>query len=153
MQKLPALLLCSFIWEVGVQSFSTQQKDRAWAWAALLSHKQRLVSCERWRDSSALVNSCEGKTLLPHRVDMSKKKIPGLDAAVCLPPVKTMGPMGPDKKWRWLGDEYSKRHLKARSYLLCWTLRILSKYLIQLPFLMSAIKPHEINHNCRLGTH
>lgn len=21
----------------------------------------------------------------------------------------------------------------------------------QLPFLMSAIKPHEINHNCRLG--
>lgn len=52
-QKLPALLLCSFIWEVGVQSFSTQQKDRAWA--ALLSH--RLVSCERWRDSSALVKA------------------------------------------------------------------------------------------------
>lgn len=66
-------------------------------------------------------------------------------------PIQTMGPLYLDEKRRWLRDECSERSLKVRSCLLCWTLRMLSEYLVQLPFLMSAIKPHEINGNCRLS--
>lgn len=71
--KLPALLLRSFSWEIGVQSFSIQQEDRAWA---ALPQSQAQVGV--LRKVARQLSSCEGKTLLPHsEVEMSKKEISG----------------------------------------------------------------------------